>query len=156
MLGLSRLEIYLIAGALLLVVAAGAGGWCYHLGVVHERHDWEVKQAEATAEDLQSLRESIDQNTAIAKGTLGAISGIKVTHITTRGVLEREIQTNTIYSRDCLPESGRLQWNAISAGRALVPAEPAGQQPDKRGADVPGGNGTASAGRQGRNSAAKP
>lgn len=156
MLGLSKLEAYLILAGLLILAAACAGGWCYHLGGNAADERWEAKQAKAVAIDFKALQDGINQSIALAQGTASAVAGIKVNHITSKGVLEREIQTNTIYSNDCLPESGRLQWNAISAGRGVLPASAAGREPDKRGVELPKGMGTASAGRQSRDAAAKP
>ena len=86
---------YLIIGALVAVLAAGAGG--FKLGADHEL-------AAQAREDKHVAAAVEAANTASA----GAIAGIKVTNTTIRQELEREIRTNTIYA-ECRHTSGGLR-----------------------------------------------
>lgn len=156
MFGMAKWEIYLIGIGLLIVVAAGAGGWCYHLGGKASDEKWELKQAKAVNADMKSLTDAVNENIALAKGTASAVAGIKVIHTTTKGVLEREIQTNTVYANDCLPASGIMRWNDISAGRPIVPSSGTGQQPNVSGAELSKANGGANPQRPSGNPLAQP
>lgn len=140
MFGISKLEAYGIVGFVLLVACLAAGGWCYHLGGNAADARWEVKQAKATAIDLKTLQDAVQQNIALTQGALGRIDGIKATHTTVKGVIEREILTNPIYSNDCLPDTGVVQWNSISAGRTVLPSSTTRQPSNSSGAELPKGN----------------
>jgi hypothetical protein len=134
---LAKLE---MLGIILAIAALAAFGWGAHKkheGVMEERGRWEVKQAAATSADLTSLKQAIDTSAGITAATLAELQKKKAATLIDRGVIEREIKTDVRYTTDCGPDSGRVQWNAISAGNALVPGSAAGLKPDPA---VPQGN----------------
>lgn len=153
---IGKLELYGIAFIVLLASLAGMWFYAKHEGRLEERAVWEVKQAAATKADLQELIDAQAYTNTLATETKDAIGKIKVVNITRQGVIEREIKTDVRYVNDCFPESGRLQWNAISAGRPIMPSTDAGQQPDGRGTQLPSTNVPRGNGQQGRNPLAKP
>lgn len=97
---------YLIIGALVAVLAAGAGG--FKLGADHE--------LAAQAREDKHVAAAIEAaNTASAV----AIAGIKVENTTIHQELQREIRTNTIYA-DCKHSPGGLRSlnDALDAPRS--------------------------------------
>lgn len=142
-----------IAGLLMLLSAVGAYFYAKHVGVMEERGRWEVKQAAATKADLEGLRTAVEAGSKIAQNALDRLNKGKAERVIDRGVIEREIKTNTVYAVDCLPATGLVQYNRISAGLRVVPVGTPGPKPD---ATVPAGDGTAGGGRQERDAAAQP
>lgn len=154
--GMIKLEAYAVA---LVIMVVALWGWGQHKekqGEEKERAVWQAKQGEAAQLDMKSLKDAVQQSIALAQGTANIVAGIKVVNVTRQGVLEREIQTNTIYSNDCLPDTGIVQWNAISAGKPVVPSSSTGQQPDQRGAELPKGNVSTTIERKSGNAPVKP
>lgn len=134
--------------ALCMLVCIGAAE--FHgraAGRAAERQEWEVKAAHAQASDLENLKNAVAAGSAIASNTLAAVSGKATSHTIDRGVIEREIRTDIRYVNDCMPESGRLLFNAISAGRPLMSAGATTGESDRI---VSAGNGAASAQQPGR------
>ena len=150
---LTKLEIYGIAAALILLAAFGWGAYKKHEGVIEERARWEAKVAAATKADLDSLTQAVQQANTIAQTTQDKLKTQQATRVIEKGVIEREIRTDVRYAADCFPDSGRLHWDAISAGRALLPVSPAIPKPD---ASLPQGVLAPDSGQQGRNATAKP
>ena len=74
-----------------------------------------------------------EKGAAIASAVEGRLAALKITErIIDRGVI-REIKTNsTVYSRECLPDSGRLLVNAAAQGHAA--SQPAGALPARAAA----------------------
>lgn len=142
---LTRLEIYLIAFLALAIAAGGAYFYAKHQGVMEERQRWELKEADSTKVALGSLTEAVKAGNTIAGNTLEALKKNAGNRTIDRGVIQREIQTNTLYASDCFPATGLVQWNRINAGQPLLPVESAGGQP---GPAMPKGNGAALPGQQ--------
>lgn len=128
---MGKLEIYgiiLVAG---LLAMAGAYFKGHSNGVKKERNVWELKQAAATKEDLKELQVAVKEGNTIAKGVAESLQKQKPTRIIEKGVIEREIKTDVKYAADCFPDTGRMLWNSISAGRSLVPSSGSGFGIDK-------------------------
>lgn len=123
---MSRLEIYGIMLLVMLAITAGAYFKGHSNGVKKERNVWELKQATATKADLQELKVVVTEGNNIAKGVSDSLQKQKPVRIIEKGVIEREIKTDVRYAADCFPDTGRLQWNSISAGRSLVPSSGSG------------------------------
>lgn len=142
---ITKAEIYLIG--LIVMAASLAGMWFFakHEGRIEEQTIWENKQAAATKADLDSLTQAIGMSNQIAQDTQEALKKGKAKSIIDRGVIEREIRTDVRYVNDCFPDTGRLRWNAISAGNPLVPDSTAGSG---TGGGVPAGVGPTSPGLQ--------
>lgn len=133
----AKLEIYLIGALLLVACVTGAYFYAKHQGVIEERARWELKQAAATKADLQELIDAQAYSNTLVTETKDAIGKIRIVNITKTGAIEREIKTDVRYVNDCFPDTGRLQWNAISAGAGVLPDRGTGQQLDGRGAQLP-------------------
>lgn len=150
---LAKLELYGIIIAVALLTAFGWGQYMKHEGRMEERQVWEAKQAEAAKVDLEALTGAVNKSNEIAGQTLTAIQKGKARSVIDRGVIQREINTNTIYASDCFAPTGLVQWNALSAGRAIVQSGATESQPNAR---VPEGSSTTSSRQQGRNPLVKP
>jgi hypothetical protein len=150
---MAKLELYGIVLAVALLAAAGAYAYAKHQGVMEERDRWELKAAAATKADLVALTDAVNKGAQIAQNTYDQVKNGKAGRVIDRGVIEREIRTDVRYSNDCFPDSGRLHWNAINAGKPLLPIEPAGADAT---AKVPGPMGSGSLGLKRRDVTAKP
>lgn len=153
---IGKLELYGIIVAVALIASLGWGEHRHTQGVESERQRWEAAAAKAREADLASLKQAIDTANTIATDTATKVANIKVINKTVQGAIQREIQTNTVYSRDCLPDSGRLQWDAISAGRPVVPTGAPGPDVDGSGPKLPDSNGAAAPQQPGWKPIAKP
>lgn len=132
---ISKLELYGIVLIAVLLAAAGAYAFAKHQGVMEERQRWEAKEAEATAKDLVSLRDAVNQSNAIAGRTLEAVGNIKVVNKTINQEVQREIRTDVRYANDCLPDSGLQLWNA--ANRGVLPTGGTGSKPPGSRPELP-------------------
>jgi hypothetical protein len=150
---ISKLEIYAIVFVLIGLTGVGAYFYARHQGVMQERARWEAKEAAATKADLVSLTDAVNKGALIAQQTYEQVQKGKTAKVIDRGVIEREVRTDVRYSNDCFPDTGRLRWNSINAGKPIVPTEPAG--PDAA-SKMPGAVGAGSLGLKRRDIAAKP
>ncbi len=150
---ITKAEIYLLA--LLILAASLVGMWFFakHEGRLEERKIWELKAAAATKADLDQLTLAVSTANKISQDTAAALAKRKSTTTIDRGVIQREIQTNTVYANDCLAPAGLGMWQSLSAGKPIMPGSSAGPELP---AAVPSGNGSAGGGQQGRNTPAKP
>jgi len=142
-----------------LIFALGVFGWGQHRhsqGVDEERARWETKAAAATVADLEGLKAALDEGNKLARDTQEAVRNIKVVNVTRQGVIEREIKTDIRYLNDCMPAAGVVQWNNVSAGRAVVPSSAGGSVDQSGGGQLPDGNVPANKQRAGGNPLTKP
>lgn len=140
-----KLEIY---GIIIAVAILAALGWGWHehsKGVDEERGRWEVKAAAATRADLADLQTAIATANTIAQTTADTLAKRKTNSVIDRGVIEREIRTDVRYVNDCMPDTGRLQWNAILQNGTVLPSGGTDSKPIER---VPVGDGKADTGQQ--------
>ena len=124
---MGKLEAYAIIFIVFCISTAGAFYYGKYQGEKEERKEWQEKQALATKEDLESLRGAINIGNLIVQDVRDQLTKSKGTRVIERGVIEREIKTDVKYINDCFPESGRLQWNVLSAGRSLMSSSPSGR-----------------------------
>ena len=150
---MTKLELYLIALFVLLASLGGMWFFAKHEGRLEERAVWESKQAQATKKDLESLTQAVGMANQIAQDTADKLSKAKGQRVIDRGVISREIQNNVVYANDCLPPTGRLQWDALSKSGTVLPDSGSVQQPDHA---MPSANGPATTGRQSWVAPAKP
>jgi len=137
-----KFELY---GLIVAAIVVAALGWGWHeknVGVEEERARWERKAAAATQADLAELQIAVATSSTIAQTTATTLAKRSANSIIDRGVIEREIRTDIRYVNTCLPDVGRMQWNALLQNGTVLSGSSASTKFDEL---LPDGNGKASA-----------